>query len=67
MVRTVWADIPAADLGVCDTHDHLFFAQAPGMPYLLRRLRPTIERELGAAVAAKLFVTDPARGFAADW
>jgi phosphotriesterase-related protein len=39
----------------------------PGMPYLLRRLRPAIERELGAATATKLFVTNPARAFQADW
>lgn len=31
-IRTVLGDIPAADLGVCDAHDHLFFrsAQLPG-------------------------------------
>jgi phosphotriesterase-related protein len=31
-VRTVLGDIPAEDLGVCDSHDHLFFrsAQLPG-------------------------------------
>jgi predicted metal-dependent phosphotriesterase family hydrolase len=39
----------------------------PGMPYLLRRLLPAIEREVGEAVATKIFVTNPARAFAADW
>lgn len=38
----------------------------PGMPYLLR-LRPAIERELGAATATRLFVTNPARAFRAGW
>ena len=27
-VRTVLGDVPAADLGVCDAHDHLFFRSA---------------------------------------
>jgi hypothetical protein len=39
----------------------------PGMPFLLRRLRPAIERELGAATATRLFVTNAARAFQADW
>jgi 5-phospho-D-xylono-1,4-lactonase len=39
----------------------------PGLPYLLRVLRPRIERELGADVAGQIFVHNPARAFAADW
>ena len=27
-VRTVLGDVPAAELGVCDAHDHLFFRSA---------------------------------------
>ncbi len=42
-------------------------ADGPGMPYLLRVLRPRLERELGEAVVAGLFVDNPARAFAADW
>ncbi len=30
-VRTVLGDIPAAELGVCDAHDHLFF-RSPQLP-----------------------------------
>jgi hypothetical protein len=29
------------------------------MPYLLRRLRPAIERELGEGTVTQLFVTEP--------
>ena len=39
----------------------------PGMPYLLRVLRPRIRRDLGDVVAEKIFVTNPARAFAVDW
>lgn len=39
----------------------------PGMPYLLRVLRPRLERELGAAAADTVLVANPARAFAADW
>jgi 5-phospho-D-xylono-1,4-lactonase len=41
--------------------------EGPGMPFLLRGLRPRIERELGDALAAKMFVDNPARALAADW
>lgn len=42
--------------------------EGPGMPYLLRVLRPRVERELGSDVATKIFVTNPARAFtAARW
>lgn len=39
----------------------------PGMPYLLRVMRPRIVRDLGEAVAEKIFVDNPARAFAVDW
>jgi len=39
----------------------------PGMPFLLRRLRPRLERELGHEAAAKIFVDNPARAFAVEW
>ncbi len=39
----------------------------PGIPYLLRRLRPSLEREFGPAVAEQLLVTNPARAFAVGW
>ncbi|MCO6007211.1 hypothetical protein NE236_19710 [Actinoallomurus purpureus] len=39
----------------------------PGMPYLLRVMRPRIVRDLGEAVAEKIFVENPARAFAVDW
>ncbi|KUL55347.1 phosphotriesterase [Streptomyces sp. NRRL F-4489] len=42
-------------------------ADGPGMPFLLAGLRPRIERELGPDVATAVFVTNPARAFAADW
>lgn len=34
------------------------------MPFLLRSLRPRIERELGEAVAHAIFVANPAQAFA---
>ena len=36
-------------------------------PFLLRGLRPRIERERGAGVATKILVENSARAFAADW
>ncbi|MDN3360089.1 hypothetical protein [Actinomadura sp. DC4] len=39
----------------------------PGLPYLLARLRPAIEREIGEATATGFFVQNPARAFQADW
>jgi 5-phospho-D-xylono-1,4-lactonase len=36
----------------------------PGIPYLLRRLRPRLEHELGDDVTTKIFVHNPARAFA---
>ncbi|MER5632920.1 phosphotriesterase family protein [Streptomyces nitrosporeus] len=38
--------------------------QTPGMPYLLRRLRPRLERFLGEEPAHAVFVANPARAFA---
>ncbi|MET9417652.1 phosphotriesterase [Streptomyces klenkii] len=42
-------------------------ADGPGMPYLLRRLRPALVAELGESFAHGVFVANPARAFAADW
>jgi phosphotriesterase-related protein len=39
----------------------------PGLPYLLRVLRPRIERDLGPGVAEQIFVRNPRLVFAADW
>ncbi|MFF7197465.1 phosphotriesterase [Streptomyces sp. NPDC008079] len=39
----------------------------PGLPYLLRTLRPRLERELGTAAAEAVFVTNPARALSAEW
>ena len=41
--------------------------EGPGMPFLLRGLRPRIERELGHALATKMLVDNPAGAFAAEW
>jgi predicted metal-dependent phosphotriesterase family hydrolase len=41
--------------------------EGPGMPFLLRVLRPRIERELDTQLAHAIFVANPARAFAADW
>jgi len=38
--------------------------EGPGMPFLLRNLRPRIERDLGEALAHAIFVANPARAFA---
>jgi 5-phospho-D-xylono-1,4-lactonase len=42
-------------------------ADGPGMPFLLSGLRPRVERELGADVAAAIFTANPARAFAVRW
>ncbi|MGW5117274.1 phosphotriesterase family protein [Streptomyces noursei] len=39
----------------------------PGMPYLLRRLRPRLELAVGAEVVAGMLCANPARAFAANW
>lgn len=36
----------------------------PGMDYLFARFRPRLERELGASLAERIFVSNPARAFA---
>jgi 5-phospho-D-xylono-1,4-lactonase len=41
--------------------------EGPGMPFLLRGLRPRIERELGAELAAAILVENPKRAFAVAW
>jgi phosphotriesterase-related protein len=39
----------------------------PGIPYLLRRLRPRLVHELGAAATEEIFLTNPARAFGVTW
>jgi hypothetical protein len=39
----------------------------PGMPFLLRGLRPRIERELGPDLGSAIFIENPARAFAVRW
>ncbi|MFH8405662.1 phosphotriesterase [Streptomyces sp. NPDC018019] len=39
----------------------------PGMPHLLRRLRPRLEVALGEALVRRVFTTNPARAFAVAW
>ncbi|OKH98570.1 phosphotriesterase [Streptomyces sp. CB02923] len=39
----------------------------PGMPHLLRRLRPRLEQTLGEALVRRIFTTNPARAFAVAW
>ncbi|KOU04309.1 phosphotriesterase [Streptomyces sp. NRRL F-5755] len=39
----------------------------PGMPHLLRRLRPRLELALGEALVRRIFTTNPARAFAVAW
>ena len=39
----------------------------PGLPGLLRRLRPRMVHELGDEVTDQLFVVNPARAFSVDW
>jgi phosphotriesterase-related protein len=39
----------------------------PGMPYLLRRVRPRLEAELGAELVARVLTENPGRAFAVDW
>ncbi|MBE1461058.1 phosphotriesterase family protein [Kibdelosporangium phytohabitans] len=42
-------------------------ADGPGMPFLLRSLRPRIERELGPDIASMILIENPSRAFAANW
>lgn len=39
----------------------------PGMPFLLRRLRPRLVRHLGEDATRRILVDNPARAFAAEW
>lgn len=39
----------------------------PGMPYLLRRVRPRLEVELGAEAVERILVQNPSRAFAVEW
>ncbi|WP_406444075.1 phosphotriesterase [Streptomyces sp. NBC_00631] len=39
----------------------------PGMPYLLRRVRPRLVAELGADLVQRVLIDNPARAFAVDW
>ncbi|MFB6935470.1 phosphotriesterase family protein [Streptomyces chartreusis] len=39
----------------------------PGMPYLLRRLRPRLAPALGEELVERVLVDNPGRAFAADW
>lgn len=39
----------------------------PGIPYLLRTLRPSLVTEVGEEAAEKILVGNPARAFAATW
>lgn len=50
-VRTVLGDLPPAELGVCDAHDHLFFA-SPRLPGEELRSRSAARAELAAFRAA---------------
>ncbi|MGI5406289.1 phosphotriesterase family protein [Streptomyces chartreusis] len=39
----------------------------PGMPYLLRRVRPRLASALGEELVERVLVDNPGRAFAADW
>ncbi|MGW3414208.1 phosphotriesterase family protein [Streptomyces sp. NPDC000888] len=39
----------------------------PGMPYLLRRLRPRLELALGEGLVEQMLTVNPGRAFAVDW
>ncbi|MGG2465098.1 phosphotriesterase family protein [Streptomyces sp. RGM 3693] len=39
----------------------------PGMPYLLRRLRPRLELAVGAEAVRGMLTTNPGRAFSAEW
>ncbi|QQM45463.1 phosphotriesterase family protein [Streptomyces liliifuscus] len=39
----------------------------PGMPYLLRRVRPRLELALGAALVERVLTVNPGRAFAVEW
>ena len=39
----------------------------PGMPYLLRRVRPRLEAAVGKEAVARILTENPGRAFAVDW
>lgn len=39
----------------------------PGMPYLLRRMRPRLARELGDELTDRVLTANPGRAFAVEW
>ncbi|MEV8543435.1 phosphotriesterase [Streptomyces sp. NPDC051572] len=39
----------------------------PGMPYLLRRVRPRLAVELGEELVGRVFTENPARAFSVEW
>ena len=39
----------------------------PGMPYLLRRVRPRLAHELGEELVKRIFTENPGRAFAVEW
>ncbi|MFC4504455.1 MULTISPECIES: hypothetical protein [Streptomyces] len=39
----------------------------PGMPYLLRRLRPRLELAVGEELVTRILTENPGRAFGADW
>ncbi|MET7595691.1 phosphotriesterase [Streptomyces sp. NPDC005481] len=39
----------------------------PGMPYLLRRVRPRLELALGRELVERVFTENPARAFSLEW
>ncbi|MFF4357232.1 phosphotriesterase [Streptomyces sp. NPDC001604] len=39
----------------------------PGMPYLLRRVRPRLARELGGELMNRVLTENPGRAFAVEW
>ncbi|MFZ3555472.1 MULTISPECIES: phosphotriesterase family protein [unclassified Streptomyces] len=39
----------------------------PGMPYLLRRIRPRLEAVLGEGAVERILVTNPAQAFSVEW
>ncbi|WP_372350631.1 MULTISPECIES: phosphotriesterase family protein [Streptomyces] len=39
----------------------------PGMPYLLRRVRPRLEAELGKEAVERILVDNPAQAFSVEW
>ncbi|MFD3924985.1 phosphotriesterase [Streptomyces sp. NPDC058614] len=39
----------------------------PGMPYLLRRVRPRLELALGEGLVKQMLTVNPGRAFAVDW